>query len=854
MSDSPAVKNTNFDMAMDTLCVNSIRLLAADMVDRANSGHLGAAFGCAPLANALFGKVMKFAPSKPWANRDRFVLSAGHASALQYTMLHLCGYIPSMEEMKTFRQAGSILPGHPEFGMTNGIEATTGPLGQGFANGVGMAIAEAHMAARFNREGFPLFDYYTYVVAGDGCLMEGVTSEAASLAGHLQLHKLIVFYDDNETTIDGKTDIAFSEDVGSRFQAYGWNVLRIDNGDTCDATVYERAVQEAQSQKSKPTLVMMKTTIGSGAGPGIEGQPKAHGGKFANLSSLRQSWCCAENLSQSGDVDLSELVGRELDRLGLSRLDVLPAFHIPEAVMDKFRSRGMQGDSLAAEWEDMLQRYFSTFQSTEPDLVADLRQRMNGQYLTERWQGQCNEYLRQEHGTILPKLRTVLNGDNESSGRVCDTGLKYKAGRVYAAELLKRFVESNPAVIGGSPDVVTSCGGHWPALQGHFLPPSYATKYPGAGYAGRYIHFGIREHAGLAILNGISASAPLIPYATLFTVFYQYGLPAMRLACISNLPILYIGTHESIEVGEDGPTHQPVEILPQLRAMPNMLVIRPSNVDETAGAFQIFSQQFTAKAITSESTQENAQRPVFLMTTRGELGLPYQGNTGVSGIDGVHRGAYVLHDCSDDLCESTKNRQLDVPDVVLIASGQDVALVMKAKEVMLRWSKTFSPESTGSFFGIPIRSSAPKTLKVRIVSMPCWELFDEQEESYKESVLLTNHSNVLRIFVEKAATARTGHEKYAHHVVVMQTYGMSGKAADVEAKFGFTPENIAAKVWSAWVERERVLPRRTQDLALKSSSWMSLLGKFSTVVWNFALWSALRRSPLCQFQQKLMVN
>mmetsp|Transcript_15519 Transcript_15519/g.30018 ORF Transcript_15519/g.30018 Transcript_15519/m.30018 type:complete len:864 (+) Transcript_15519:60-2651(+) len=851
----PTMVNDGDRAAMDRLAVYSIRLLAADMVDKAGSGHLGAPFGCAPLANALWSDIMKFSPRKRWVNRDRFILSAGHASALQYVMLHLIGcgcggpFEVTMDALKQFRQAGSSTPGHPEFRMTSGVEVTTGPLGQGFANAVGIAIAEAHMSARFNRQGFPLFDHYTYVLAGDGCMMEGVCSEAASLAGHLELHKLIVFYDDNKTTIDGKTDLAFSEDVGARFAAYKWNVVYIPNGDLTDSAIFIEAVRKAKSQTKKPTIIIMTTTIGCGAGEGMEGTAKAHGNKLPNLEQFREKWASPKGLCQGDDVDVkvATMVRQELDELlGLNAAQlckdvlkddarVLPHFHLLHPVVKKFRAVGTRGDSMADAWEQMLLKYYDTFQELEPMLVEDLRNRMQGIYLAGDWQSSVHEYLAKEKQVIDTTLRSLSNLSTKEETR--ESEFKYKAGRVYVADVLKCMVELNHSLIGGSGDVASSCGGHFPNIQGHFLPASYSDRYPGASYAGRYIHFGIREHAGVAVLNGIASYACLIPYSTLFTVFYQYALPAIRMASISKFPVLYIGTHDSIDVGEDGPTHQPVEVLPQLRAMPNLLVIRPANLEEIVGSFEVFGAQYAAPRGIHQYIDPKPliRRPVFLMTSRGELGLPYKGNTAVTGQEGVKKGAYVLHECFDEpVVQKTTNgishegatHVEPLPDIVLIASGQDVALIMRAKEILLQLSLKFNTQLQAGLAGLPpcLSAQAPQILKVRVVSMPCWELFDEQDQDYQDAVLLSNFSNVLRIYVEKAATKNTGHDKYAHISVLMPSYGLSGKGADVERKLEFTPDFIAAKVWSKWMERGRSTSQAGVKADMDMSTWVSYLG------------------------------
>lgn len=845
------------EAVLDRFCIYTIRMLCADMVDNASSGHLGAPFGCAPLANALFGKIMKFSPRKRWINRDRFVLSAGHASALYYTMLHLTGnglggpYEVSMDALKQFRQAGSSTPGHPEFRMTSGVEVTTGPLGQGFANAVGMAISESHLAARFNREGFPLFDHYTYVLAGDGCLMEGVSGEAASLAGHLQLHKLIVFYDDNHTTIDGHTDLTFTEDVGGVFAARKWNVLHMADRDLNDTSAFEKIVKEAKSQTEKPTIVIMKTTIGCGAGRGLEGTAKAHGGKFpaAVMEALREKWCSAEGLRRSEDkVDhaVADLVQKEFNDIkswGMSESEgsKLPKFYVPRAVLKKYRNYGENGDDLAAEWESLVEQYYKAFGDKEPELVKDLRERMQGRYLQDKWKKSLCDYLETERRRIDANLATLPNEHDPeveppAKRQKLDGKFKHKAGRVCATEVLKQFVEVNPSVIGGSGDVGSSCGGHFPKIQGTFLPPSYASRVEGASYGGRYINFGVREHACLAILNGISSYSALIPYCTLFTVFFQYGLPAIRMAAISKFPVLYIGTHDSIDLGEDGPTHQPVEVLPQLRAMPNLLTVRPANVEEMVGAFHVFAQQYDHGGGTTQKYVDPkpiVRRPMFLMTSRGELGLPYRSNTGTQGQDGVQRGAYVIHECYDESCVKKANGASNghpkpLPDIVLIASGQDVALVMKCKELLLEWSAKLNDQLRGALRNFPnsaARVSVPALIKIRVVSMPCWELFDEQDHDYQDSVLLSNYDDILRIYVEKAATKNTGHDKYAHFSVLMPSYGLSGKAADVEQKLEFTPDYIAAKVWSAWADRGRRLPQAGDEADTGPQTWVSRMGR-----------------------------
>eukprot|EP00929_Paragymnodinium_shiwhaense_P103980 TRINITY_DN678_c0_g1_i5.p1 TRINITY_DN678_c0_g1~~TRINITY_DN678_c0_g1_i5.p1 ORF type:complete len:982 (-),score=266.98 TRINITY_DN678_c0_g1_i5:102-2993(-) len=859
--------------ATDTEAINSVRFLAVDAINKSKSGHPGAPMGQAPIGYVLYAEEMVHNPKNPrFVNRDRFVLSSGHGCMLQYSLMHLTGYESvTMDDIKQFRQWNSRTPGHPENFETEGIEVTTGPLGMGISNAVGLAAAEAHLSAKYNKPGYSVVDHYTYTIMGDGCMQEGISHESCAYAGHLKLGKLIAFYDDNKITIDGTTDIAFSEDVGGVFAARGWHIVHIPCGDLTDASVFEKAVMEAKSQSEKPTLVIMRTTIGCGAGSGIEGKPKAHGGKFSNLEEIRRKYFSVEGLKTHGDpVDqqVAELVERELSDLDafatqgyavggedgscLKSREVLPKFHVPKQVLRRFRSYGEQGDKLAAEWEQMVERYVETYKDKEPALVKDLQNRLQGKYLTEEWPQAMEDYRLKERQNIdagIPELRNLIKDGEDSKEPAAkrrkvggDPKFKYKAGRVYAAEVLRTMVQHNPSVMGGSADVASSCGGHFLDLQGHFLPKCYAEKgLPGASYEGRYIHFGVREHATLAILNGLSSYACIVPYSALFTVFYQYGLPAIRMATLSKFPVLYIGTHDSIDLGEDGPTHQPVEVLPQLRAMPNLLVLRPACVDEMVGAFEVFAEQYDAPRLLNQYVDPKPlkRRPVFIMTSRGELGLPYKSNAEMMGREGVHKGAYVVHECFESPAATNGTasmvRQMSLgtntplPDIVLIGSGQDVALCMKTKEILLEWSTKFNEQVSKAFadfpVGVPGAASfvRPAPLKIRIVSMPCWELFDEQDEEYQDSVLLSHYNDILRVYVEKAATKNTGHDKYAHFSVLMSSYGLSGKASEVERKLEFTPDFIASKVWAEWVDRGRRLPKGG-DLADQGlSTWVSRL-------------------------------
>jgi len=619
--------------------------------------------------------------------------------------------------------------------------------------------------------------------------------------------------------------------------------------DMNDSAAFEQIVQEAKSQKEKPTLVMMRTTIGCGVGRGLEGTSKAHGGPYpaSAIDGVRAKWFSPEGLRQSSDpIDhkVAELVQQELEDIsgwGSTDAKTLPPFHVPRKVMDKFRSFGARGDILADEWGENVRSYFAAFRNEAPEVIKDLEARVKGQYLTEGWNQAVDEYLSSEQQRINASLRSVSNNMEEQvepspKRQKVDENFKHKAGRVCAADVLKHLVKHNPSIIGGSPDVKSSCGGHFPEIQGTFLPPCYSDRVPGASYAGRFINFGVREHASLAILNGLASYSCLIPYSTMFTVFYQYALPAIRMACISKFPILYIGTHDSIDLGEDGPTHQPVEVLPQLRAMPNLLVIRPGNVDEMVGSFDVFAEQYDFVRNISQYVDPKplTRRPVFIMTSRGELGLPYKGNTSVGGRDGVKKGAYVMHDCFDPDEQINGTTQLaspkarPLPDIVLIGSGQDLATVMKAKELLLQWSKKLNEQLRVALRQFPsslLGDSMPAALKVRVVSMPCWELFDEQDQDYQDSVLLSNCDDILRIYVEKAATKNTGHDKYAHLSVLMPFYGLSGKGADVERLLEFTPDYIAAKVWAAWSDRGRRLSHSGDEGDQGMKTWVSRLGR-----------------------------
>eukprot|EP01050_Picozoa_sp_SAG11_P022912 SAG11_NODE_4456_length_1889_cov_1.653631_1_plen_504_part_10 len=500
-------------MADEALCVNTVRALSADIVEKAKSGHPGAPMGCAPMAHTLWGGVMKYNPKDPaWPNRDRFILSNGHACALQYAMLHLTGYELSMDDLQAFRQIDSLTPGHPENFATPGVEVSTGPLGQGLSNAVGMAMAETHLAAVFNKEGFPIIDHSTYVICGDGCLQEGITSEACSLAGHWKLGKLIVLYDDNKIQIDGSTDLAFTEDVKMRYEAYGWQVIELPDG--TDLAAIKAAVAEAQAETSKPSMIKIRTRIGEGA-PNKVGSHKVHG---------------------------APLGGDEMAAMKAALGLPAEAFAVAPEVAEFYAGAGAAAASQAEEWAALLAKYVAAF----PDEGAALQRILAGE-LPAGWEGAISSY---------------------------EVGMK-KATRQWSEMVLNEVGPVIPELIGGSADLTPS---NLTYLKDSF---DYQADSPG----GRYIRFGVREHAMAAICNGIAAHGGLVPYCATFLNFIGYALGAVRLSALSRFRVLYIMTHDSIGLGEDGPTHQPVEMLQSLRTMPNLYTFRPGDGNEVAGCY-----------------------------------------------------------------------------------------------------------------------------------------------------------------------------------------------------------------------------------------------------------------------------
>jgi len=657
---------------LDDVCVNTIRMLSADGVEKANSGHPGMPMGAAGMAYVLWTRFLRHNPSNPkWVDRDRFVLSAGHGSMLLYSLLHLTGYDLSMEELLNFRQWGSKTPGHPEYGLAPGVETTTGPLGQGFANGVGMAIAERYLAAHFNQPGHVIVDHYTYGIAGDGDLMEGVSHEAASLAGHLGLGKLIYLYDDNHISIEGDTDIAFTENRTARFEAYGWHVQTVEDGNDLDAI--ETAINNAQNEIGRPSLIAVRTDIGYGS-PNKQGKAVAHG----------------------------EPLGKEEIRLTKDNLawPMDSSFLIPDEASTHFRQAVDKGKVLEDRWQEA----FSSFKKANPELA--------------------NEWNLWMHGTLPEGW--------ENDIPVFPADPKGMATRVASGSVLNAVASRLPNLLGGSAD----------------LAPSNKTEIKGEKdfqadtYKGRNLRFGVREHAMGSILNGMALHGGLMPYGGTFLVFSDYMRPAIRLAALMNLKVIYVFTHDSIGLGEDGPTHQPIEHLSALRAIPNLTVIRPCDANETSEAWRC---ALAAK-----------QGPVALALSR--QGLPTLDRTTFSPASGLSRGAYILHDTKDG-----------IPDIILIATGSEVAIALEAYEKL-----------------------EEKGVKTRVVSMPSWELFDKQPEDYQCQVLPSEIK--CRVAIE--AGVPQGWHRYVGRtgeVIALERFGASAPYKVLYEKFGLTVDRVVRK-------------------------------------------------------------
>ncbi|CCH62435.1 hypothetical protein TBLA_0H01480 [Henningerozyma blattae CBS 6284] len=652
---------------VDKLAVSTIRLLAVDQVASANSGHPGAPLGMAPAAHVLFTQ-MRMNPKNPdWINRDRFVLSNGHAVALLYSMLHLSGYNYSIEDLKQFRHLNSKTPGHPEFEL-EGVEVTTGPLGQGISSAVGLAIAQANLAATYNKPDFVLSDNYTYVFLGDGCLEEGISSEASSLAGHLRLGNLIAIYDDNKITIDGATNVSFEEDVAKRYEAYGWEVLYVENGNEDLNGIYN-AIQQAKLSKDKPTLIKMSTTIGFGSL--AAGSHAVHGSplKPDDIKQLRTKFGFDPNTS----------------------------FTVPQEVYDLYQRKVVTPGQQA---EDDWNKLFASYEKKYPDYAACLSRRLRGE-LPEGWES---------------KLPTYTPADSAIATRK-------------TSEIALDAIHSIPEVLGGSADLTPSNLTRWKEAV-DFQPPS-----TGLGdYSGKYIRFGVREHAMGAIINGISAyGANYKPYAGTFLNFVSYAAGALRLSALSGHPVIWVATHDSIGVGEDGPTHQPIETLAHFRALPNVHVWRPADGNETSAAYKVALSSKTSPSILALSRQNLPQ---------------LEG----SSIEKASKGGYILNDVSN-------------PDIIFVATGSEVSLAVETSKQL-----------------------AAKNIKARVVSMPDMLTFDRQPEDYRLSVL---PDSVPILSVEVLTTFGWG--KYAHQSFGLDRFGASGPAPSVFKKFEFVPEGLASR-------------------------------------------------------------
>ena len=657
--------------ALDRLCINTIRCLAMDAVQKANSGHPGMPMGAAPMAYLLWTRHLRHHPRRPrWPNRDRFVLSAGHGSMLLYSLLHLTGYNLSLEDLKQFRQFESRTPGHPENLLVEGIEATTGPLGQGFATGVGMAIAEKYLAAHFNRPGHDMVDYKIYAIVSDGDLMEGISHEAASLAGHLGLDNIIYLYDDNHISIEGSTDLAFTEDRAKRFEAYGWFVQQVPDGN--DLAAIDAAIRAAQAQQGRPSIIMVRTHIAFGA-PHAQDTAEAHGAPL----------------------------GEEEIKLTKQAYGWPPEakFLVPEEALAQFRKAIDQGAAAEAEWQQRLTAYRQTF----PDLAA--------------------EWDRFEKGELPAGWAEKIPAFKPSDGAMAT---RQASGKVLAA-----IAPSLPTLLGGSAD----------------LAPSNNTYVKGQGdfsknnYGGRNFHFGVREHCMGAALNGMALSG-LIPYGGTFMVFSDYARSAVRLAALMGARSIFVFTHDSIFLGEDGPTHQPVEHFAALRAIPNLMLLRPADANETAVAWRV--------AI------EHRGGPVALALTRQVLPIIDRSKYGPA--EGLTRGAYVLADASGK-----------APEIILIATGSEVHVALDAYEKL-----------------------AAERIPARVVNMPSWDLFEKQSQEYKDEVLPP--AITLRLAVEAAVSF--GWERYVGTkgaVISLNRFGASAPWKVLAEKFGFTVANVVQR-------------------------------------------------------------
>jgi transketolase len=671
---------------IDKQCINALRFLSVDMVQKANSGHPGLPLGAAPMAYVLWTRYLKHNPVNPeWADRDRFVLSAGHGSALLYSLLHVTGYDLSLDDIKQFRQWGSRTPGHPERGHTPGVEVTTGPLGQGLANAVGMAIGEAHLAARYNREGHAPIDHRTWALVSDGDLMEGVGAEAASLAGHLKLGKLVCLYDNNEVTLAAGTDITFSEDRAKRFAAYGWQTLNVDDGNDIDAIA--AALDAARAETSRPSLILVRTHLGYGSPE--QDSYKAHGSPLG-----------VENVKKT-----KQALGWPVD----------PPFLLPDEVIERFRQALDRGAKAETNWQAQFESYARAF----PELAAELRGRLRGE-LPSGW------------NASIPSFPADAKG---------------MATRVAGGKVMNAIAPKLSALFGGSADLDPSTH---TALRdlGDFESPAVevadleGSSGGGWSYGGRNLHFGVREHAMGSIANGLAAHGGFIPYGSTFLIFSDYMRPPIRLAALSRLHVVHVFTHDSIALGEDGPTHQPVEQLANLRAIPNLTLIRPADANETAVAWQV--------------ALETRDRPVVLALSRQDL--PTLDRSRYAAADGLRRGAYVL--------DGDEPR---APTLILIASGSEVALIAQAADRLRN-----------------------EGVAVRCVSMPSWDLFEAQPQAYRDDVLPPGVTK--RLAVELGVAQ--GWQRYIGDrgaMLGVERFGASAPAEVTLREYGFTVDNVVAK-------------------------------------------------------------
>lgn len=657
---------------LEQLCINTIRTLSMDAVQKANSGHPGMPMGTAPIAHVLWSKIMRYNPANPdWANRDRFVLSAGHGSMLLYSILHLTGYKISIEDIEKFRQLGSITAGHPEYGLTPGVETTTGPLGQGFANGVGMAVAQNILAARYNKPGFPIFDYNIYGICSDGDLMEGISAESASFAGHLKLGNLIYLYDDNHISIEGKTEITFTDDTQKKFEAYGWHVQKIEDGNDIDAL--NEAILNAKAVTDKPSLIQVRTHIAYGS-------PNKHDSASAHGSPLGED-----------EVRLTkEFYGWDPNK----------HFYVPDEVNIYYQRAQGKGAEAEKFWDELYSKYKVAF----PELANEYESAVKGEINID-WE------------KTLPLFTSI--------DKAVET-------RKASSKVINAIAPFMPTFIGGSAD----------------LSPSNDTTINDGGdfsaenYAGRVFHFGVREHSMGAELNGMNLTKGITAFGATFLIFSDYMKPAIRLAAIMKIRPIYVFTHDSIGLGEDGTTHQPIEQLLALRVIPNMTVIRPADANETSYAWK--------------AALEHKDGPVALVLTRQKV--PVLDQTKYASASNLQKGAYVLSDSKG------------TPDVIIIATGSEVQLALGAQEKLLA-----------------------ENIKARVVSMPSWELFEKQSKEYKESVLPSSIKK--RLVVEAASPV--GWIKYAGEhgdILGINRFGESAPGDEIMKEFGFTIDNVVSRV------------------------------------------------------------